>query len=413
MYPWSMPHHATPLDTLVHLRWLAVVCQLVLVGAIELTAPGSVPLVPVSLLIAAVAGSNGVLGSLAPRDGLASPTAAGVLALDILGLTGLLALVLGPSNPFTALYVVTVGIGAMVLPARWTGGLVALAIGAYGSLFLVAPAGHGMHHADMTLHLAGMWFAFAVTAPFVAYAITRLRWSLNAREGELAAMREAAARQQRLASLATLATGAAHELNTPLSTIAVAARELERKAGPEQAADATLIREQVERCTAILHQLAVQTGTPTGVQPHPVRVDALIEQACQGLDLGPDVVLELGAPARVCVPAEPVARALRGLIDNALDASPPDLPVHVRTLSCTDEALVLVIEDRGEGIAPDVLARMGEPFFTTKGEDGMGLGVFYARSMLEQIGGAYAVRSVEGEGTTVTVTLPRDVRCRA
>jgi len=397
-----------PLRTLVHLRWLAVVCQLLLVVATEVTSPGSVPFVPVGVLIGAVAGSNALLAWMSEREVVATATAAGVLVLDILGLTGLLALALGPSNPFTALYIVTVAIGAMVLPAAWAAGLVGIAVVSYGSLFLVAPVEHHMHHTDVALHLAGMWVAFAVAAPFVAYAIARLRSELQRQALELAAVRDQAARQQKLAALATLATGAAHELNTPLSTIAVAARELERAVPASLAGDASLIREQVDRCTDILHQLAVQTGQPAGSQPRSIPLDRLLQQACQGLDMGPDVVWELGdAPPDVCVPVEVVARALRGLIDNALDASGADQPVVVRTVRVTEDDVQVEIEDRGDGIDPGHLARVGEPFFTTKGDEGMGLGVFYARSLLEQIGGAHGMVSTPGQGTTVTITLPR------
>jgi two-component system sensor histidine kinase RegB len=397
-----------PSSTLVHLRWLAVVCQLLLVAATEVSAPGTVAWLPVVLLILAVAGSNLVLDRWQQRDDVAHATAASVLVLDIVGLTGVLALALGPSNPFTALYIVTVAIGAMVLPAAWTAGLVVVAVVAYGALFVAVPMDEHAHHTDMATHLAGMWVAFAVAAPFVAYALARLRGALQRQAVELATVRETAARQQKLAALATLATGAAHELNTPLSTIAVAARELERTAPEAQAADAALIRQQVERCTDILRQLAVQTGQPSGSQPRAVGIEQLVRSACEGLDMGPDVQLQLGSD-EVCVPEEAVARALRGLIDNALDASPPDRAVVVRTVRSTDADLELSIEDEGAGIPAELLGRVGEPFFTTKGNDGMGLGVFYARSLLEQIGGALTLSPRQGGGTVASVVLPRRV----
>jgi len=402
--PRSAVTERTPVDTFVHLRWLAVVCQLVLVGATEATSPGSVPLLPVAALIAAVAGTNAVLSRF--RE-LSSAAAGSVLVLDVAGLTGVLALALGPSNPFTALYMVIVAIGAMVLPRALAAGLVAVALGAYGSLYWLAPTQHHMHHDAMNLHLLGMWFAAAVATPFVAYAITTLRRAIDRQALELDQVRAKVARQERLASLATLATGAAHELSTPLGTIAVVARELERRAHPDDAADAQVIREQVERCSDILRRLSARTGLAAGDEPRTVPLSEVVHQACRGLDEGLDVVAQLGEPVEVWVPPEPVARALRGLIDNALDASPADEPARLERGEVSDEAVEIHIVDRGEGIPDEVLARIGEPFFTTKGEEGMGLGVFFAQSLLDQLGGGIAIRSSHGQGTTVTVRLPR------
>ena len=394
-----------PLKTLVRLRWLAVVCQLLLVLATEVTAPGSVPFLPVSVLIAAVAGSNALL---ATRRDLSDAAAFTVLGLDILGLTGLLALALGPSNPFTALYIVTVAIGTMVLPRGGAAGLVVTAIVAYGALFGVDQPEHHMHGQAMSLHLLGMWFAFAVAAPFVAYAITSLREALRVQEAELESVRQQVFRQERLASLATLATGAAHELATPLGTIAVAARELERHAGPEVAADAALIREEVERCTGILRQLSVSAGHPAGDALRTVSVEELARQACRGLDEGPDVRFELGAES-ICIPLAPMVRALRGVVDNALDASPDHEPVVLRLGAVGADLVEIVVVDQGGGIPAELVGRIGEPFFTTKGDEGMGLGVFYARSLLEQIGGGLRLEDGPERGTMVTLILPR--RC--
>jgi len=399
------------LPTLVHLRWLAVGCQLILLAAIEITAPGSVPWGAAAAMIAILAGSNALLAwRPLPADvGPAAPTA--VLAFDIGALMVVLALALGPGNPFTALYLVIVAIGAMVLPRGHAALLVVVAMAAYGALFLVDPTPEPMHHGRaMRLHLVGMWVAFAVAAPFVAYAIASLRQGVSDQERELQSIRDRAARQQRLASLATLATGAAHELSTPLATIAVVARELERGAHPDDAADAALIRAEVERCTDILRRLAAHTGQSVGDELVAVPVVELVQRACQGLDEGPDVVWSIDEAVCVCVPVDAMARALRGLVDNALDASAPDVPVQLTLGVVRDDTVELQVIDEGHGIEPELLSRVGEPFYTTKDTEGMGLGVFYARSLLEQIGGDLDLTSAPGRGTTATLTLPRGER---
>jgi two-component system sensor histidine kinase RegB len=145
-------------------------------------------------------------------------------------------------------------------------------------------AGHG----DLGLHLEGMFAAFVVSAAFIAYFVQRVTSELARRESQLADARHARARAERLASLGTLAAGAAHELSTPLSTIAVVARELERKLaateGEEEAAeDARLVREQVDRCRRILDQMSADAGEVRGETFVRMDLAELVSESTQGL----------------------------------------------------------------------------------------------------------------------------------
>ena len=198
------------------------------------------------------------------------------LTLDTLLLTGLLHATGGASNPFSVLYLVYITLAAVVLGARWTWFLAALSVGCYGLLFAThLPLEHACHLApEMQLHLQGMWVAFCVAAVLTAYFVVQMSTAIERRDAEMSAMRDRAARSERLASLTTLAAGAAHELGTPLATIAVAARELERSIralpGAQAAAlveDATLIRSEVDRCRAILNRLGAQVGQTPGEAP--------------------------------------------------------------------------------------------------------------------------------------------------
>jgi two-component system sensor histidine kinase RegB len=226
-------------------------------------------------------------------------------------------------------------------------------------------------------------------------------------------LREAGARNARLASLATLAAGAAHELNNPLSTIAVAAHEacLQARKVPEAnsvATDLDLILEQVDRCQQILHQMAARAEADDS-NPR-IETHELVDEIRRRLgDRAERVDLELGrAPGELAVPTAPAVQSMVALLKNALDASEPTARV---TLAVRREpkAVAIVVTDRGSGIPSELLAMVGEPFFTTKGPGrGLGLGVFLARVFFESRGGGLAIESTPGVGTVAKATLPAE-----
>ena len=405
--------HALDLSWLLRLRWGATIGQVAVILGVHFGLGKPQRLLPLFCTVAVVAASNAGLGRWTRRERPvpeALPWA--VMALDVVGLTVLLSLSGGPLNPFSALYLVHIALAAVVLRAGWTWALTGLAITCFGALFVGEPVGHGHIH-DMRLHLEGMWAAFALAAGFIVYFVQRVTRALTARERELVEARAASARHEKLTALATLAAGAAHELSTPLSTIAVVARELERGLArtPDVAAleDVRLIREQVARCRDILTHMASDAGASQG-ESMVSRVPAvLVEEALEGLPGRERVRVEVDARAREeaeLVPAHAFARAIRGVVKNALQASAPGDPVR---LGLVREAARwrLTVEDAGPGMAPEVLARAGEPFFTTKAPgEGMGLGLFLTRAVLDQLGGALELRSTPGRGTTVVLSWP-------
>jgi two-component system, sensor histidine kinase RegB len=307
--------------------------------------------------------------------------------------------------------------------AAWTWMLVALSFVGFGLLVF---AHEPLPMPDST-RMVGMWVALGVASAFVVHFLLRITGALAAREGELAAARHLAARQERLASLATMAAGAAHELSTPLGTVALAAKELERallagrSAGAPAAAaapddrlidDARLIREQVGRCRTILDQMAQGAGT-IGESLSKLSVRELLAEAATGTRAAPTLHVQLSpevADLLLEMPRQAVASALRSLLTNAQDASSPEHSVVVRAVAeaaGSGEQLALSIIDRGAGMDSDVLSRIGEPFFTTKAPGrGMGLGMFLARAVVEGVGGTLHLDSVPGRGTTAQVTLP-------
>lgn len=344
-----------------------------------------------------------------------------LLSLDILALTGILYLTGGPMNPFNFLYLVYLALAAVVVSTRWTWALAALSLVSFGGLFFESREleAVGIHRSpdaphDMTLHLQGMWVAFAVAAAFIVYFVSRVSRGLAQREAALARAREAAARNEKLASLATLAAGAAHELSTPLSTIAVVAKELERELvrraeadGPAQ--DARLIRTEVERCRRILDRMAVEAGESPGEGLADVTVRDLVELSLNDIAERARVRSDFDSVTGgrvIRVPPRAVAEALRAILKNATDASPSDAEIIV-SARVTNGSLRIEIRDEGPGMDASVLARAGEPFFTTKGPgNGMGLGLFLARAVTDRLGGSLDIESARDHGTTAILTLP-------
>jgi two-component system sensor histidine kinase RegB len=217
-----------------------------------------------------------------------------------------------------------------------------------------------------------------------------------------------------------MAAGAAHELSTPLGTVALAAKELERALttkhpDAELAADARLIREQVGRCRGILDQMAQGAGT-VGESVTACSVGELVDETLVGIREHVKVHREIPddvARATLRLPPRAVSQALRSLVTNAQDASPPNTAVVI-SARLEDTQLSVTIRDRGPGISKDVMKRLGEPFFTTKAPGrGMGLGLFLARAVIEGVGGSLQIDSPEAGGTEVRALLPIDVGGRS
>jgi len=332
-----------------------------------------------------------------------------VLMLDIVLLTGLLYFSGGPHNPFAFLYLVQIALATVLVQALWSWMLVGLSFVGFGILLLA--------HRPLAIpddrRMIGTWVALGVASAFVGHFLRRITGALAERDAELTE-----ARQERLAALATMAAGAAHELSTPLGTVALAAKELEHalsKAEPELAADARLIREQVGRCRSILEQMAQGAGT-VGESVAACTVGELLDESLVGVRDSPEIERDIPdelLATRLRLPRRAVSQALRSLITNAQDASPPDAAVVVGA-RCEHAKLELAIRDRGAGMPAEILERIGEPFFTTKAPGrGMGLGMFLARAVVEAVGGTLQIDSKAGTGTEVRVALPMDVSARA
>jgi two-component system sensor histidine kinase RegB len=403
---------------LIRLRWSTIAGQLLTIAVVRWLMKLPIPLAPLLALVGLAVAVNVVSIACARAATPREWWLLAAMALDVLAFTGLLYFTGGPLNPFSFLYLVQIALAAITLRPAWTWALVMLSLASSAFLFtwhepLPLAGDHARH---MALHLRGMWVAFGVGAAFIVHFLLRVRRSLADRDEALAASRSLAARQERLASLATLAAGAAHELSTPLSTIAVIAKDLEREVAvpgaPATAVeDVQLMRREVERCRRILERMRVDAGDSAGERFARVAVRDLVADCVdeQGTPRR-DLVVRIGDDAAALAPVVPrraFGQALRGLVENACQASPAGGTVSLTVSGDGGGRVRFEVADRGPGIPAEVLARVGEPFFTTKPTGkGMGLGVFLARVVAERLGGQLAIQSAPGAGTTATLSLP-------
>lgn len=400
------------LTWLSRLRWFAVLGQIAAIIVASWMLQIDLPLLPTAVVIATTLLTNAVLTAW-----LAARTAPAWLVpfmffLDVCLLTALLYFTGGPANPFATLYIVHVVMAVVVLGPAWSWPIVVISVASYALLFKF----HVPLSRIPSLRVlnAGTWVALALESGLITYFIGRLARSLRQREIELQQMRERNARNEQLASLTTLAAGAAHELGTPLGTIAVVAKELElaiakTNADGDMTEDARLIRREVDRCRKILDRMRVDIVLDISKQSRRLEMNELLESVLGDLpeEDRPKLKINRGDDTRaVIAPPRAVQQALGVMIRNAFDASPLNATVQLATIRRGNIVAIEVI-DQGEGMPADVARRAGEPFFTTKQPGkGMGLGLFLVRLVAEQSNGRWYLESTPNVGTRSILELP-------
>ena len=394
------------------MRWGALAIQ---AAAILVATKGlgvELPAVPMWSLVAAGAISNLWLASRRDRAGHLGA----FLVLDVVLLTGLLYLSGGPTNPFSIIYVVYIAMSAVMLAPKWTWTIAGLSILSFAALFVVhVPSehlGHADHGGGFQTHLYGMLIALVLAVALITYFVSQLSLELRRRERALAEAEERTHRWGKLASIATLAAGAAHELGTPLGTIAVAAKEMERRARDVPGAealveDAELIREELKRCRVVLDRMAAAGGEHVGETPSALSVEALFIDVRSRLDCEQAARwLTTTDVATVEAPKEALSQMIENIARNGFDACEAGrVFLELRRL---DRALEFRFVDEGQGMDEQTVKRATEPFFTTKSTgDRMGLGLFLARTLVDSLGGQLFIESAAGQGTTIRIVLPQ------
>lgn len=417
---------------LAKLRWVAVAGQLVTIAIVAGPLGVALPLAPLLTLAGVTAGTNAIFWAwtrgMTHRAAADVPTVfwhallGGLMVLDLVVLTLILKLTGGPTNPFAIFYFVNLALGGILLPARWAWLLVVMATAAFATICVVHSPLAPLKDPQRLMSLnelealpvasGGSLIAFAACGSVIVSFTTWLTRELRRNQEARLLAEESRARSEKLEALGTLAAGAAHELATPLSTIAVVAKELEHELQEAEVSevvisDMTLIRTELDRCRAILDRMSTKSGQATGEAPERLSAEALLGEVLAELPVSSQVQVQYRADAaatQIDAPRTALSQALRAVVQNALDACPRE---PVRVLVSADQQLQILISDAGPGMPQEVLARAGEPFFTTKDPgSGMGLGLFLARSVVERLGGGITIDSLPGSGTTVRVTLP-------
>ncbi len=426
--PHGAERYATSAQWLAKLRWVAAIGQLATIGVVALLGV-RLPIGPLLGLVTVTVLTNAAFALWRRRPGRRDTpprewnlVLGGLMLLDLVVLTCMLWLTGGTTNPFAVFYFVNLALAAVLLPWQWSwvlcgGATLAFTLLSYWHQSIDAlrePGRLAPLSAPESTALAaiGAIVAFTVSAGVIVNFATRLTGQLERSEHARRDAEQRRARSEKLEALGTLAAGAAHELASPLSTIAVVARELElelqaRGASEEVRHDAKLIRDELVRCRAILDRMSVDSGQAAGEAPREVTVAELAASIVSGLPGSPvEMKIASGSEdARLMLPVVALGQAVRALAQNGLDASAGQ-PVTI-FIKGGPETLAIEVQDRGPGIARDVLRRIGDPFFTTKEPGkGMGLGVFLARSVIERLGGSIEYQSITGRGARAIVRLP-------
>jgi two-component system sensor histidine kinase RegB len=404
---------SSSLFRLLALRWVSIAGQIAAIAATVLLLQIELPLQSIALVIAGQIAVNAMsYARLAHAETITGMELLTQLLLDVAALTLLVYFAGGSSNPMVTLYLPLIAIAAAILPVRLATIVAGASIGGYSLLFAVHTDVHVHDTAQaIRIHLIGMWLTFVFSALIISWFVARMTAALRSRDAALATAREAALRNERVVALGNLAAGAAHELGTPLATIAVLAGELARyenlPAGLRD--DAQLLAGQVQECKRIITQLAARAGSSRAEAAQAVALDAWLAaltarwQAQRPL-VQPRIDLRGERPGPRLVPDATLEQALLNLFNNAADVSPAAVDIAAQWSRTTLELEVL---DRGPGIADDIARRLGHETLTTRA-DGHGIGLVLAFAAIERSGGSLRFSARAGGGTCASVRLPLD-----
>ena len=408
-------------DTLIRLRWLALCGQTVAVLLVHFGFGFPIPLGLCLLVIALSAWLNIFLRLRFGRsDRLQDAPAALMLAYDIVQLSLLLYLTGGLDNPFSLLFLAPIMIGAVSFSGRITFGLTLLVIAAATVLTFVhdpLPWVPGKKLVIPFLYSAGIWGAISVGAIFIAIYASWVAEETRKLADAFAATELVIARERHLTQLDGLAAAAAHELGTPLATITLVVKELQKQPkGTSFDEDVALLSQEVARCRGILSKLTSLDDESRDFLGE-MSLGVLLEEAAgPHRDFGLKISIEKEGSG-----AEPVCRrnptmvyGLGNLVENAIDFARTEVTIRARWSPASVE---VTIEDDGPGFSPDVMGSLGEPYVTTKKDrraksdedSGLGLGLFIAKTLLERSGASVEAtnRAPPASGARVTIRWPR------
>ena len=411
----SLPGHIQ-LRRLVNLRSLTVLAQLLTLLAVWKILDMKLLWLPMLISIATLATINFfTLVRLKSSRPVSNPELFFQLSMDAIQLCILLYYAGGSTNPFVSLYLLPLVIAAATLPAAYTWSMAALTTACYSWLMIYhIPLPHNHQDMDMSMnmgmdnafnvHVMGMWLGFVISAVVVAYFVVKMAQAVRNRDEMLLRVREDILRNERIVALGTQAAGAAHELGTPLSTMAVVIGELQHDTVDAELKDSlSLLDDQVRACRRIIDKImlnAQDSGSSTLQSADQLINDVLDEWQL----LRPTAHYRYHSDRTAPLISTDVTlrAALMNLLNNAADAS--EQPIELTTRQ-QGSNYILEIRDHGPGLSDEVALKAGSAFFTTKAE-GRGLGLFLANATIERLGGTVRLYNREGGGATTELALP-------
>jgi two-component system, sensor histidine kinase RegB len=399
---------------LIQLRWIAAIGQVVTIAIVQLALGIQLPLEKMALVLAGLLALN-VLSYLWLRAHAEVSNRALLLALmlDVTALTAQLYFSGGATNPFTGLYLMQVTLAAVLLDVVFAWTIVALA--AMGFLMLtrfnlpLALPASGVPDL-LTLNIFGTFVCFALDAALLVFFLIRITHNLRNRDARLAALRQQAAEEDLIVRMGLLASGAAHELGTPLASVSVILSDWKRM--PAIRNDAGMSEEieemqaAVQRCKTIVTGILKSAGEARGDVPAVTTVSAFISDIVkEWQDASPAANLQFanrfGTDEQIVIDSA-LKQIVFNLLDNAFEASPSWIQL---TASREEDTLVLEVRDAGKGFAPEILEHLGTPYQSTKGRGG-GLGLFLVVNVVRKLGGSVSARNLAEGGAAVSLHIP-------
>ncbi len=403
------------LHQLIQLRWIAVVGQVVTILVVHHGLNIAIPIQQMFVVLAGLVMFN-VVALLRWRTRLRVMDAELLLALlvDVGALTAQLYLSGGATNPFVFLYLLQVILGAVLLPAWATWTMVGVSTLCFAGLAVFAhplPLSPDLAQGLTSPYMLGMLVCFALNAALLVTFITRIVATLRERDLRLAALRQRTAEEEHVVRMGLLASGAAHELGTPLSTLAVILGDWQHlphfSSEPELAEEVAEMQAQVARCKAIVSGILLSAGEARSESSGETTVCAFLDgvvdawrqrRPSKGFSyhnrFGHDLPM---------VSDSAIKQMIGNVLDNALEASPEAVRFEATREA---DALVLTVRDDGPGFAAHLLPTMGRPYQSTKGRPGGGLGLFLVFNVARTLGGTVAVRNPAEGGAEVRISLP-------
>ena len=335
------------------------------------------------------------------------------LMIDICALSLLIYYTGGSINPFISFFILPIIFAAASLRPAYTFVITLVAIGSYSALmFLYVPLdGVHIHQSGTQIHLWGMWFGFILTASLVAYFVARISSTVRKQDRALAEAREEALRADRILALGTLAAGTAHELGTPLSTMAVITGELlkDYEDDKELIDELDLLKDQIQRCKTILGRMSSDAGQSQADTGSKVRIDSYIQEIISHWqqtrsDIDIDIELKPSVETPEIIVDQTLTSAIINILNNAADAS--SKKIHI-VYGWNNTSMDIEVIDDGHGIKEQHQPLLGKSIFSTKPSDqGLGIGLFLAETTLTRMGGKISLNNHKDGGAHAEISIP-------